>query len=573
MTSNKSGNVVSVELITDYNSIREEIGLRVEENFLYQALNLDAWRDVAPTLVKTANHKYYLIAKQIEEGNFSANGRAFSIIGSRNINMLYYGSYFTWEASQEISEPAPSTQAQALARVLTVDNVTVNRDMPLDKYQGFQEEFHVTIKPVEKKDAKIFVYEVDKEEGASAYNKDRASAEETAMELINKVSAIRSEDKALIKENMLKKRSDKFALLDTLLSRNNLSCLLASSKINIQELTALPWEQLKDSLLALYTGQQVFVLSPEPVENPLLKKRGDYKNLREALDNLIGYASLGIEEKDLGIGRVLEISLDKVKNATDLFRAWREQSAHNDLPYYVIAAQATGYALENAVAFVEEAIKAKRKITEKDAERRFLELLNEFNLKYNCSFLDFKKYFVVLHAGTRTPYPSLSSDFPLNTEMNSLKIDGGILIFQSGILRACSDMARSLVLTKEGKEVYNLTERSMIEGAIPAAKQGNTGSDVYWAGVSPLVKMEEKIKEWGMLPPDASIKDAYNRNIGHIMAKQESVTLLLVKEERSQRLQSGMVGAVEYQWPYKKHALGIEDMYLVTDKKGINISR
>jgi len=562
-----------VELITDFNSIKEETGLKIEDNFLYPALGLDSYRDVAPTLVKTDNNKSYLIAKQIEEGNLSANGRAFSIVGNLDIDMVYHGSYFTWEAIQAMSEPAPATQAQALAKVLRIDTVTVNRDMPLGRYQEFQEEFQVTVNPGEKKDVKISVYEVDKEGAVSSYNKDRASAEEIAIALIDEVATITSEDKDLVKEYIRKNKSDKFALLDTLMSRDNISCLLASSRINVQELTAVPWEQLKDGILALYNGQQICVLSPEPVNSPPLKKTGDYKNLRDALDNLIGDASLGVEEKNLDIGRVLEIGLDKVKNATDLFRTWREQSAHSDLPYYVIAGHATRYAMENALAYTEEAMSAKRKITERDVEEKYLALFNDFKVKYNCPFIDFKKYFVVLHAGTRTPYASLSSDFPLNTDMNSLKLDSGILVFHNGIFRACSDMARSIVLTEEGKKVYELTEKCMVEHAIPAAKQGNTGSDVYWAGVSPLVKMEEKIKEWGMLPPGASIKDSYNRDIGHIMGKQEPVTLGLVKAETSRRLQSGMVGAVEYQWPYKKHALGIEDLYLVTDKKGINISR
>ena len=53
MASNKSGDVVSAELITDFDSIREEIGLGVEDNFLYPALGMDSYRDVAPTLVKT----------------------------------------------------------------------------------------------------------------------------------------------------------------------------------------------------------------------------------------------------------------------------------------------------------------------------------------------------------------------------------------------------------------------------------------------------------------------------------------------------------------------------------------
>ena len=573
MALNKSGDVVSAEIITDYNSIREEIGLNVEESFLYQALGLDAWRDVAPTLVKTAAKEYYIIAKQIEEGNLSANGRASGHISRHNIKTIYYGSYFTWESSQVISEPPPATPAEALAKALKTDNVTANKDMPLSRYREFQKEFSVTLNRDEKKTAKISVYKVDTSGFTAAGKKDRAAAVETALELINQVSTVSSEDKDVIKENILKNQSDKFGLLDTLLSRKNLSCLLASSRINLQEIAPLPWEQLKDGILALYKGQQAFVLSPEPIENPLLQKTGDYSNMRDALDSLIGDAILGIEEKNLGIGLVREIGLDKVADATDLFRTWREQSAHSDLPYYVIASQATRYALENAVTFVAEALEAKRHITEKDTEAKFLALFDEFKLKYNCSYLDIKKYFVVLHAGTRTPYASLSSDFLLNTEMNSLKIDAGILIFHNGILRACSDMARSLVLTKEGKDVYDLTEKLMVECAIPAAIHGHTGSDVYWAGVLPLVKMENTLKEWGMLPPGASIRDSYNRDIGHIMAKQEPVTLGLVKAETNLKLQSGMIGAVEYQWPYKNHALGIEDHYLVTEKKGINISR
>lgn len=87
-----------------------------------------------------------------------------------------------------------------------------------------------------------------------------------------------------------------------------LPILLASSRINVQELTALPWKLLKASVLALYNGQQVFAISPKPIRNPLLKKPAEFKNLRAALDSLIGDSSMGVEEKDLDIGRVLELA-------------------------------------------------------------------------------------------------------------------------------------------------------------------------------------------------------------------------------------------------------------------------
>jgi len=238
MAISKSGDEVFVELITDFNAIKKETGLTVEDNFLYPALGLDSYRDVAPTLVKTGNNKYYVVAKQIEEGNLSANGRAFNLIGNLDVSMIYHGSYFTWESSQEVSEPAPVTQAQALARVLKVNCVTANGDMPLGRYQEFADEFEVTIKPGEKREAKITTYKIDKAGVVAAYSKDRASAVETAIKLLDTISEIASEDKELVKEGILKAKSDKFALLDTLMKKGNLAYVLASSKINVQELTA-----------------------------------------------------------------------------------------------------------------------------------------------------------------------------------------------------------------------------------------------------------------------------------------------------------------------------------------------
>jgi len=38
-------------------------------------------------------------------------------------------------------------------------------------------------------------------------------------------------------------------------------------------------------------------------------------------------------------------------------------------------------------------------------------------------------------------------------------------------------------------------------------------------------------------------------------------------------LKEGMVSAIEYQWPYQDYALGIENMFVVEPRYGINITR
>jgi len=575
MVSNQGEKAISVEVISDLNSIREEIGLTLESPQIFIE-NLDSLKDVGPILIKTPDNEYYLIGPEITVSDYLPGARVFDTI-NKPIKTIYYKLYFTWERSQEALKSSPTNHADALARALPVNRVKVSSDMALDKYREFQEQFHVALTPFAKRDIKILLYEVNKAGAISLYNKDRSSAEATAAALIDKVSTQKSEDKALIKESLPMSKSNRLAPLDALMKKGYVSCLLASSKIHIQGLTVLPWDEIKDGYLALYDGRQIFVLSPEPIEHPNLKRVNEYGNLREALDSLVGDATLGVEEKDLDIGRALEIGIDRIKNATNLFRAWQEETAHFDLPYYVIAGQVARWATEKTLAFVEEEIKAKKNLTEMDAEEKFYELVDELLTSYNPSLSWYKpsvgrKKAAIMHAGTRIISPSQATNYPLSAEMSSFKIDVGIELFHNGILHACSDIARTLVLTEEGKQFYNLLERNLLEHVIPAVKHGNTGADVYWAGISQLAKMEEKIKEWGMMPADVSLSDAFNRNIGHVLAKQNAVTLSFTKEE-TRKLQSGMVGSAEYVWAYRKHSLLVEDMYLVTDEKGINISR
>lgn len=38
-------------------------------------------------------------------------------------------------------------------------------------------------------------------------------------------------------------------------------------------------------------------------------------------------------------------------------------------------------------------------------------------------------------------------------------------------------------------------------------------------------------------------------------------------------LEPGMVGAAEFQWPYRDHCIGVEDLFLVTEDEPINLTR
>jgi Xaa-Pro aminopeptidase len=228
--------------------------------------------------------------------------------------------------------------------------------------------------------------------------------------------------------------------------------------------------------------------------------------------------------------------------------------------------------MEGALEWAANRLKVKKAVFEKDVQKAFYRLLKEYEKKEKTP-LRMEPYFMVLHAGVRTPYPSLPGIFRLSEKMNSLKLDAGIVVKDRGLILACSDLARSITTNQKGEDLYRLMEKAMLEGAIPGGREGQTGEGVYWAGMSPLLKEEKKLRGWKLIPPRGSLKRDYNRDIGHTFGKQESTTLLFKKGENSQILKQGMVSAIEYQWPYQGYALGIEDMFVVGPRYGINITR
>jgi Xaa-Pro aminopeptidase len=558
-----------MELITDLAAIRREIGLRLEDSSLYPKLNLDAYKDVTPVLIKGGKYRYALLVKEVETGNFTPGGAAEPVIRRRKVKVIYYSSYFTWEKLAQKRAEYPPDEISALQKAYREKSLTVHPDIALDRYRRLSRGFEMNLaSPSSQK--KTWVYGLDPRKVESAFLRKRNIVNRWAERRVNGELKASLKDKETIKRYLYRPPFKAFGVLKDLMRRAGLKTLLASSPINLQEMTAVPFDRTESGLLSLYARGRVYLLSPRPL--PGYRGRGVFSTLQEAIRKLAGSGPLGVEEKHLDIGRALPLGLNRLKNASNLFRAWREVRSGQDLGAYILGSLATKYAMEGALAMASRKLMTKKPVSEKDVEREFYRLLKEYERKSD-SPLQLSPYFMVLHAGTRTPYPSLPGFFRLSPLMNSLKLDAGILVKDKNVVLACSDLARSIVVDKKGMDLYLLLEKAMLEGAIPGGKEGRTGEGVYWAGMGPLLKEEKTLRAWKLIPPAGLLKKHYNRDIGHTFGKQESTTLFFKKGEKGQTLKEGMVSAIEYQWPYKGYALGIEDMFVVGPKYGINITR
>jgi len=561
-----------MELITDLKAIRKEIGLRLEDSSLYPKLNLDAYKDVTPILIKGGRKEYSLLVKEVETGNFTRGGSGEAIIKRHKIRTIYYSSYFTWDRVARKKAVFPPDEAAALRKALKKKAFSIHPDMALGRFRRLSQSFDLSFASLPASDKRVWVYRLDKKKVEAAFLKKRGPVNRWASRRAEKELNINPADKALIKKYLSRPPFRAFAVLEGLMKEKGIESVLASSPINLQEMTGIPFDQVGEGLLGLYAKGRVYLLSPSPRLGPAWKGQGMSVGLREAVQKLAGNKSLGVEEKNLDIGRAMSLGLNRLENASNLFRAWREVRSGQDLGAYIMGALGTKYAMEGALAMAAEKLKSKKPVYEKDVEKKFYQLLREYGRKAKCP-LQLGPYFMVLHAGTRTPYPSLSGFYRLSRKMKSLKLDAGILLKDRGLILACSDLARSITTDEKGKDLYVLMEKAMLEGAIPGGREGRTGEEVYWAGMRPLLREEKNLREWKLLPKAGFLKRHYNRDIGHTFGKQESTTLFFKKGENSQRLQAGMVSAIEYQWPYQGYALGIEDMFVVGPKYGINITR
>jgi len=559
-----------MELITDLKAIRKAIGLRLEESSLYPKLNLDAYKDVTPVLIKGDKRPYALLVKEVETGNFTPGGAGERAIKKQKVKVIYYSSYFTWEKVAKKRAEYPADEVTALQKAFSVPALTVHADMAVDRYRRLSRGFKIEVKPPYPFRGKTWAYRLNPKKAAAAFLRKRSLVNRWAEGALARELKASFEDQETLRKFLSRPPFKAFEVLKDLMKREGLKSILASSPINLQEMTGIPFDQIGEGLLGLYTRGKIYLLSSRPLGN--FKMIKTFATLREAIDRLAGKSALGVEEKNLDIGRSLSLGLERLQNASNLFRAWREVRSGQDLGAYLLASLATKYAMEGALSMAMERLGAKQPVYEKDLEKKFYQLLREYEQR-TSSPLMLSPYFMVMHAGTRTPYPSLPGFFRLSPKMNSLKLDAGILAKDRGLVLACSDLARSIVMDKKGMDLYRLLEKAMLERAIPGGREGQTGEGVYREGLDMLLGKEKVLRDWKFIPPAGSLKRDYNRDIGHTFGKQESTTLFFKKGEKGQTLKQGMVSAIEYQWPYKGYALGVEDMFVVGPKHGINITR
>lgn len=557
-------------LISNLEKINKEIGGKVFDKFLAANLFLDAPIMVIPYILENRDKKYFLLREQ-ELGNFN-------LIEVSNLIETPYNPYFLVDKGKKsVAKNVMTVIKEILIDKEKENELQIDSNLPYKNYKDLSlnlKEINISKEKKSSSKKATVLYSLNTEEVINQFKVYRQKAQLYAQELIFK-----STDRPVLEQGISKIEDSRFLLINDIMKENEFSSVLVSSELNIQELTGLPLRNKLSKISAFYRleDDKVFILSECEIDDPRLKlsrvnKFSDYFQALESICNKnspLGFEDhlVSVAEYDQFVERGFSLS-----EGTLAFRKWREYRAGEDLVFYIIAGKASNYAMEKTLKEASSLISQLEYRSEKALFEKYLEYFKEFKTIHNLPYY-FTEYFTNFYASDRTLYPSIPSNFIVNKDTKEIKIDAGILMLDSqGLILGTTDIARTLPLSFQSKQVYESMKDTVQNYIIPNIKNATTFEEVYFQGVKFFsMNCENILKKYSLCPSDFYIHRDYIRDIGHLMGKQESFDEKIFKGNKN-KLVKNTVGCIEIQWQYDNHALVYEDMWYLGENGIANIT-
>ncbi len=533
-------------------------------------LGIDQFRYTLPVLVFADDKEPVIVAKEIDRTNLEA-------ISDPGVRFVFHTPYFTFDRLEKGGD-ARAGAVQGVAEV-TGSDAELDASLPVKLYRELDEGLGLPERDVAVGfRLPLNWYRVPCRKITTIGEPAHREAVATARPYLDDLGEVEAAEQWLVGGG-----EDRFVELDRLMAANGIDAVLASTPVNVQELSGIPASVAGNEVWAVYRREEeeVHVFSRRelpwlglPESSAVLIGNGKADAaarvfLGGARDGAIAY-----EELDLTMAAFAGFGLPGVdaRPGSLLFRRWRELRSYEDLPFYVLGAQVTLKGIEAALALVREAVADGREVSELDAYERYRAAVAG-EIERRSLPIRVRTYFTHTHAGNRSLIPARATGFSL-VPLTSLKIDAGLEVYDDdGSLRAVSDITRSAVGTAEAQELYMLLDRVLVDHVIARCTAGTSGGEVFESGALALEPHRSSLAGQGLCPDlDLPFAEMIGRDIGHLLGKQEPATVVFEKGNRVQ-IDAGMVAAAEIQWPYHDYCIGVEDVFMATGGEPINLTR
>lgn len=543
-----------MRLISNVDAIRATYGLDPVAQLLFTNIRLDSRKMVTPFLAETKSGQF-LMARQQEMGNLLSSGL-------KQEDLKFYEPWVTIDKSITEGVTALPKFADTVEDLSQGEPVEFDDGIPLVHYQALQGRVAVTFS--EATVQKVRAYSVNAADVLSKFSSIRESGVTAARSLIAGIDHLNG-----LESDLVSNVDTRFSGLEALAADLNVDGFLLASPPNFSETTGYSADE---NTMALWSrgSDTVILLAPSDKTDVPGNPIGLFDSVAHALAELLQGPTqrVGVEEQWISarLGLDIERLGLETENASIALGHWRDIRDHEDLPFQVIAARASVTCIEIALDYAQAQISSGNALTENGVYTVYLQAIQDFRAKNKIPFC-IEPYFTNLHSSSRMLFPGPPTDFPLDEETRCIQLDAGVKITVDGVVVATSDMARSLLLTPEGKEAYDLLTQIMREDIVGQLRPGVVCSDVHAHTMTALTSNRTRLEELGLLSPEVDfVKEYKKRNVGHLMGKQESFANEL-RPGYDHILHVGSLGAAEIPWRFNGYAIGTEDMWYIAEEK------
>lgn len=539
-------------LTTDRAAVRDEFGLDPRKSLLFSAIRLDSHPLVAPVIARSPGGESVLLVRQQEQGNVLS-------AGVDRERVRFYAPWVTIDPSPiEGVEVSPSL-VDLVTDLASGGPVRISHEVAYAHLLALTDSAVVEVDAPEPEP--VTVHRVSLSDVEKRFATWRAAGAEVATRLVSGVEHL-----AGIETEFGAPDSRYRRLEDTAAERGTGTWLMAAPP-NFTEVVGL--RQCEGAAALWNAGaDHVVVVVPAAHGEEAGRLYGEPVGRADSLAHAVMTHGVGdrvaVEEEwiSAGIARELESAGATLFPASEDLAHWRDVRDNEDLPFQVIAARTSVYAIEEALAWAEDKIDSREPITELDIFAVYQEKIDEFCRDNDLPF-DVLPYFTNLHSSNRMLFPGPPVDFPIDESTRCIQLDAGVKVEIDGVVLATSDMARSLPRTAAAVEAYELFFDVVREGIIGQLRPGVVCEDVHEGTLRYLEPHLPRLIEIGMLGQDTDFETIYRRrNVGHLMGKQESFANEL-RPGYKHTIDVGSYGAAEVPWRYNGAAIGTEDLWYV----------
>ncbi|WP_072805865.1 M24 family metallopeptidase [Rhodococcoides yunnanense] len=535
-----------LRLSAHLDTLADEFGLHPHKSLLFSAIRLDSHPLVTPLIASRDGADLTLLVRQQEQGNVLSAG-----VPSERIR--FYAPWVTIDPRPIADVVVAQTLTALVQELADGDTVLLDADVVYSHQLTLAESLTVSVEPIDP--SPVRVHAVSTVDVVSRFTEWRRRGAVAAADLVADIPHLQG-----LSENF-GAEDTRFSGLESIAAERNIDGLVLTAPPNFSEVTGLSgngdvavWVPGSDEVFVVTTGDG----------GRYGDAVGDYTSLGEAVAALVPGGRIGIEEEFISVGvagQLTDAGLSLTAATTDLGH-WRDIRDHEDLPFQVIAARTSVYAIEEALSWAEQEIEAGTEFTELDIYGRYVDFIDKFTSDNSIEF-DVEPYFTNLHSSNRMLFPGPPVDFPIDGDTTCIQLDAGVQVTIDGVVVATSDMARSLPRTPAAKEAYEFFFTVVREGIIGQLRPGVVCEDVHEGTLQFLAPHLPRMIEIGMLGEETDFNTIYRRrNVGHLMGKQESFANEL-RPGYKHALDVGSFGAAEIPWRYGDVAIGTEDLWFI----------